>query len=80
MLVQQNKIGMHTVHSLIESCPRLTGIGNLRTWRNIDYFNPEHPNYYNSEISDLGRLKKSVIKSNWDLDLDVESLDYLYKL
>ena len=74
----QNPVGIETVHSLIEYCPRLAGLGNLRTWRNIDYYNPSDPNYYKSEESSLGKLKEQSKQSNWDLDLDIENLDYLY--
>ena len=74
----QKPIGIETVNSLIENCPRLTGLGNLRTWRNIDYYNPSDPNYYKSEESNLGKLKEQIKNMNWDLDLDLENLDYLY--
>ena len=73
------KLGINTVLNLLETCPHLTGLGNLRTWGEIDYYNSDHPNYFNSDTSELGQLKKSIIKRNWDLDLDLETLDYLYK-
>ena len=71
---------MDTVHTLIESCPRLSGIGNLRTWANIDYYNVDDANYYNSESSEFIKLKKKAAEMNWDLDIDLENLDYLYKI
>ena len=73
-------LGMDTVYSLIESCPRLTGIGNLRTWQNIDYYNAEDENYYNSDVSELAQFKKKSATMNWDLDMDLENLDYIYKV
>ena len=72
-------LGIETVHKLLESCPRLTGLGNLRTWRDIDYYKTDHPNYFRSDTSALGKLKRKAIDNNWDLDLDMENLDYLYK-
>ena len=71
---------MDTVYSLVESCPRLTGIGNLRTWKNIDYYNAEDENYYNSDSSELAKFKKKSANMNWDLDIDLENLDYIYKI
>ena len=75
---EQTSLGIETVYSLIENCPRLTTLGNLRTWRNIDYYNPSDANYYKSDESSLGKLKEQSMRSNWDLDLDVENLDFLY--
>ena len=76
--MESKPIGTDTVYSLIENCPRLTGLGNLRTWRHIDYYNPSDPNYYKLEESCLGKLKQEVKQSNWDLDLDLENLDHIY--
>ena len=64
----------------MECCPRLTGLGNLRTWRNIDYYNAEDENFYNSDTSELSQLKKKIVKMNWDIDIELENLDYMYKL
>ena len=72
-------LGMETVHKLLESCPRLTVLGNLRTWRDIDYYKIGHANYFRLDTSELGKVKKKAIENNWDLDLDMEHLDYLYK-
>ena len=73
------RLGMDTVQNLLESCDHLTGLGNLRTWADIDYYNAENRNYFNSESSALGKLKSNIIARNWDLDLDLETLDFLYK-
>ena len=78
--ISSKLIGMDTVYSLVESCPRLTGIGNLRTWKNIDYYNAEDENYYNSDASELAKFKKKSANMNWDLDIDLENLDYIYKI
>ena len=71
---------MNTVYNLIECCPRLTGLGNLRTWHNIDHYNAGDENFYNSETSELSQFKKKIAKMNWDIDIDLENLDYMYKL
>ena len=74
------KLGIDTLNCLIQSCNNLTGIGNLRTWLDIDYYNPTSDSYFSNDRSELGRLKKKVVTNNWDLDLDLENLDFLYKI
>ena len=73
------QLGMNTVNSLIHHCPQLMGLGNLRTWSDIDYYQEGNCNYYRSDTSELGQLKQKAVKVNWDLDLEMENLDYLYK-
>ena len=72
------KLGMETLNSLIDICSRLCCVGNLRTWANIDYYNPQSENYFQSGDSQLGELKRLAVKKNWNLDLESENLDYLY--
>ena len=50
------KLGLESVHLLLDACPRLTLLGNLRTWAGIDYFNPESEKYFRDE-SDFSELK-----------------------
>ena len=84
MLIIQNvdssnnmNLGLKSVLWLVDQCANLTILGNLRTWHQIDYYNSESPHFYRSE-SQLSQLKKQIISRNWDLDLEVENLDYLY--
>ena len=72
------ELGMDTLNHLIDTCPRLCCVGNLRTWSRIDYYDPNSDNYFKSEESNLGNLKRRAVEKNWDLDLDSENLDYLY--
>ena len=73
----QMGLGIEPVLWLVDQCPNLTVLGNLRTWQQIDYYSPESPHFYRSE-SQLSQLKAKIVSHNWDLDLDVENLDYLY--
>ena len=70
-------LGLHSVYWLIDNSPNLTILGNLRSWRSIDYYNSNSSNFYRSE-SDLSQLKHKIMAQNWDLDLEMENLDYLY--
>ena len=73
------RLGMDTLQYLIDTCPRLCCVGNLKTWAGIDYYDPQSEHYYQSgDQSQLGKLKQTAIKKNWNLDLDSENLDYLY--
>ncbi len=69
-------LGMDTVNWFLEQCPNLVILGNLRSWSRIDYYNPESQNYYRSE-SQLSKLKSEAVAKNWDIDFDLESLNYL---
>ena len=71
------KLSMSSVHWLVENCPNLTQLGNLRSWKLIDYYNVESANFYRQE-SELSRFKDHALKNNWDLDLEIENLDLLY--
>ena len=70
-------LGLQSVLYLIDHCPNLTILGNLRSWKNIDYYNINSSHFYRAE-SELSRLKEKITSENWDLDLDVENLNYLY--
>ena len=70
-------LSMASVYWMVENCPNLTHLGNLRSWKNIDYYNAENSNFYRSE-SQLSKFKEKIRMSNWDLDLEIENLDFLY--
>ena len=71
------KLSMSSVHWMVENCPNLTHLGNLRSWKSIDYYNIENVHFYRQE-SELSRFKAHALKNNWDLDLEIENLDLLY--
>ena len=66
-----------SVNWMIENVPKLTMLGNLRSWSKIDYFDSNSPYFYKCE-SELSKLKKEITSRNLDLDLDIENLDHLY--
>ena len=69
-------LGMETARYFVEKFPNLTVLGNLRTWRCIDYFDSNSQNYFRSE-SELSRLKEEAKRRNWDIDFELENLDFL---
>jgi hypothetical protein len=69
-------LGMDTARYFVEKFPNLTVLGNLRTWRSIDYFDSSSQLYFRSE-SELSRLKEEAKRKNWDIDLELENLDLL---
>jgi hypothetical protein len=69
-------LGMPTVRYFVDQFPNLTILGNLRTWRSIDYFDPNSAAYFRSE-SELSRLKLEAKRRNWDIDFDLEHLDFV---
>ena len=71
------KLSMSSVHWLVDNCPNLTHLGNLRSWKSIDYYNVESVNFYRSE-SELSQFKEQIRQNNWDLDLEIENLNFLY--
>ena len=70
-------LGMSTVMFLLEKCKKLIALGNLKTWKKIDYFDPESQHFFKND-SEFIDLKKDAIKKNWDIDFDVENLDFVY--
>jgi hypothetical protein len=71
-------LGLQTVHLFLQMCPKLAVFGNLKTWRKIDFYDPNSDLYFKSE-SMFFQLKKEAIKKNWDIDFDIENLDSVYK-
>ena len=71
-------LGMDAVFWIVQNCQNLTHLGNLRSWKNIDYYNSENDNFYRSE-SQLSIFKEKIRQDNWDLDLEIEHLDFLYE-
>ena len=71
-------LGLNTVILLLERCPKLTVLGNLKTWRKIDFYNPQSELYFKSE-SGFCKLRKDATVNNWDINFDVENLDDVYK-
>ena len=76
---EKMEIGMPTLMYIIDNCPKISCIGNLKTWSEIDYYDAQSNFYYKSTESELGKLKAKSLASNWDLDLDLENLDFIYK-
>jgi hypothetical protein len=72
----QMNLGMDTVNYFVDHFPNLTVLGNLRTWRMIDYFDSNSTNYFRSE-SELSQLKECARKKNWDIDFELENLDFV---
>ena len=71
----QMNLGMESVRYFVDHFPNLTVLGNLRTWRLIDYFDSNSVNYFRSE-SELSQLKERARKKNWDIDFELENLDF----
>ena len=69
-------LGMLSVNYFVDRFPNLTILGNLRTWRSIDYFDQNSSNYFRAE-SELSQLKENARKRNWDIDFELENLDFL---
>ena len=72
----QMNLGMDTINFFLNDFPNLTVLGNLRTWRLIDYFDSNSVNYFRSE-SELSQLKESARKKSWDIDFELENLDFI---
>lgn len=70
-------LGVDTVEFLLDICPNLIGLGNLKTWGKIDYFDPESEYYMKSESLFI-QMKKDALAKNWDIDFDLENCDFLY--
>ena len=77
-LNDEMNLGMASVFWIVENCQNLTHLGNLRSWKNIDYYNSQNTNFYRSE-SQLSQFKNKIFQNNWDLDLEIEHLDFLYE-
>ena len=71
-------LGLETLQLFLDCCPGLLAVGDLKTWRKIDFFNPESEMYFKSE-SEYSRLRRKAVNMNWDIDFDIENLDNVYK-
>ena len=69
-------LGLDTVLLFLEKCPHLVGLGDLKTWRNIDYFQPESDLHYSTE-SEYFKLKQAATRNNWEIDFDLENCDLI---
>ena len=69
-------LGLDTVLLFLEKCPHLVGLGNLKTWRKIDYFDSESDLHFSNE-SDYFKLKQKAIRNNWEIDFDLENCDLI---
>ena len=69
-------LGLDTVLLFLEKCPHLVGLGDLKTWRNIDYFQPESDLHYSAE-SEYFKLKQAATRNNWEIDFDLENCDLI---
>ena len=67
-------LGLDTVLLFLDKCPQLVGLGNLKTWSKIDYFDPESGLHYSKE-SEYFQLRQAATKSNWEIDFDLENSD-----
>lgn len=64
---------------LLQEYKSLSILGSLKTWVGLDYFNPGSDLYFREE-ADAQQIKKEAKKKNWDIDFDMENLDFLYEL
>ena len=71
-------LGMESVNYFVENFPNLRILGNVRTWRSVDHFDENSANYFRAE-SEFARLKGKARKRNWDIDFEIENLDFLVK-
>lgn len=70
-------LGLPTVFLFLEKCKNLVALGNLKTWQKIDFFDSESDKFFKTD-SLFSTLKKNAVKKNWDIDFDVENLDFIY--
>ena len=75
--IEQMNLGMPTVLLFLEKCKNLIGLGDLKTWKKIDFYDPDSEHFFKSE-SMFSKLKKDAVKKNWEIDFDLENLDFLY--
>ncbi len=71
-------LGLDSVRDLIRHCPDLGVIANLRTWARIDYFDPASEFYFRTE-SAFSQLKRDAVSQNWDIEFDLENIDFCYE-
>ena len=73
---QPMNLGMDTVMLFLDKCPNIVGLGDLKTWMKIDYFDPESDLHYKGESSFV-KLKQQATASNWEIDLEIENCDMI---
>ena len=69
---EQMLLGLRTVNRLLDACPGLVGLGDLKTWRRIDYFDPDSEQLYKTDSAFM-KLRKLAQERNWDIDFDIEN-------
>jgi len=74
---EQMNLGMPTVLLFLEKCKHLIGLGDLKTWKKIDFYDPESEHFFKTE-SAFTKLQKDAVKKNWEIVFDLENLDFLY--
>ena len=65
-------LGMQTVRLFLDKCHNLVGLGDLKTWRKIDYFDPDSDLFCKND-SAFCNLKRDAQKRNWEIDFDIEN-------
>ena len=70
-------LGLPTVFLFLEKCKNLIALGDLKTWKKIDFYDPESEHFFKSE-SLFSTLKKNATKKNWEIDFDLENVDFMY--
>ena len=73
------RLGNEDIESLLDNCTNLTALGNVRTWAEVDYYDPRSEFYFKSE-SKFTKLKRRAKDNNWDIDFDLENLNFLNNL
>ncbi len=68
-------LGLDALEELLETADNLSYVGNLRTWSRIDHYDPDSPQYFKCE-SRLSQLKRVAVEKNWDIDFDIEELEF----
>ena len=69
-------LGLDTVNLLLDKCPHLVGLGDLKTWRKIDYYDPDSNKFFKND-SEFMKLQKQAQESNWEFDFNIENCDFL---
>ena len=54
----------------------LVGLGDLKTWRKIDYYDPDSNKFFKND-SEFMKLQKHAQESNWEFDFNIENCDFL---
>ena len=73
------QLGNEEIQCFLDTFPNLTVLGNLRTWLKVDYFD-SNSNFYFKTESEFVRLKEKAKENNWDIDFELENLDFMNNL